>query len=165
MSSPDRRALLLGLGAAGLLAGCGFRPALKAGTDQRGLRGTVMLSVPEGRLGFAMRETLERRFGRPGDAPTHLLTADLRIDDTGLAITPDSSITRYVIRASSRWSLTGPEGFRPIEDVSESMTAYSATASLFATRQARRDAETRAATEIGERIWTRILAELEARAA
>ena len=164
MSSPDRRMLLLGAGAALALSACGFRPALKAGTEQRALRGDVALRVPEGRLGFALREALEGRLGRPEGAPAYLLTADLVMTDSGLAITQDSSITRYVITGASRWSLIGPEGFRPIEGVSEGMSAYSATASLFATRQARRDTETRVAKELGERIWTRILAELEARA-
>ncbi|WP_339947075.1 LPS assembly lipoprotein LptE [uncultured Albimonas sp.] len=166
MWSPDRRALLrAGLtgGAALALSACGFRPALKAGTEQRALRNAVSLSVPEGRLGFALRETLESRLGRPGAAPAYLLTADLVMVDSGLAITQDSSITRYVITGTSRWALTGPEGFRPIEGVSEGMTAYSATASLFATRQARRDSEARVAKELGERIWTRLVAELEAR--
>ena len=55
MSSPDRRTLLLGAGAALVLSACGFRPALKAGTEQRALRGDVALMVPEGRLGFALR--------------------------------------------------------------------------------------------------------------
>ena len=172
MSSPDRKAFaparraLLGGGLAALglaAAGCGFTPALKAGSEQRALSGKVALRLPEGRLGFALRETLERRLDRAGPSPLYLLTADLVMTDSGLAVTPDASITRYVVEGGSNWSLTGPAGFRPIQGRSEAMTAYSATASVFSTRQARRDAESRVAKELGERIWTEIAAALAAR--
>lgn len=102
--------------------------------------------------------------GRPASDPPYLLVADIDISDSGLAITEDSSITRYVVRGRSRYAMTGPEGFRPVSGFVESVSAYSATGSLYATRAARRDAEERIAEDMADRIATRISAELDKRA-
>ncbi len=153
MSSPDRRAVLLGAAA---LAGCGFTPALREGAPARSLLGRVAYVVPEGRVGFTLRESLEDRLGRPSGSAPYTLTANLVIEDSALAITQDSAITRYLLRGTSAWTLAGPD--LSLAGEAESMSAYSATGSLFAARAARRDAEERVAREIGQRIWTSIAA-------
>lgn len=165
MWSPDRRRfLLLGAGAMAL-AGCGFRPALRQedGAGIARLRDATRLDTPRGRLGFALRAALEERLGRPGPDADWRLTADLRMTESGLAVTPDSSITRYVVRGRSRWRLEGSAGATAMEGEVDSMTAYSATGSLFATRAARRDAEARLARDLGRRVTTALLAEFAAR--
>ncbi len=158
MSWSDRRVFLALAGAA--LTGCGFQPALRAGGAAGSPRGRTKLVLPQGRLGFALREVLIERLGQPGADADHILRADLVLGEQGLAITPDSSITRFVVRGESNWRLDGPEGSGVIEGVERAQTAYSATGSLYATRAAQRDAEERVSRELGERIATRIIARL-----
>ncbi|MFO7856994.1 MAG: LPS assembly lipoprotein LptE [Paracoccaceae bacterium] len=160
MWSPDRRTLLAG---AALLAlgGCGYRPALGRRTESRALLGRTRVVTPEGRIGFALGESLRSRLGAGGASADHRLEADLAVSESGLAITSDSAVTRFVLRGTSRWRLTGPQaGEEGLSGTAESSTAYSATASLYATRAAQRDAESRLARDIGERIATTILAQL-----
>lgn len=164
MSSPDRRRLLL-TGLAALAgwgaAGCGWRPALGDGAAGAALHDRVRIVTPTGRLGFAVAESLETRLGRGGAAADHVLEADLAVTETGLAITAASAITRFVVRGESRWRLTGPlAGPDGLSGTARSTTGYSATASLYATRAARRDAEAQVARDLGERIAAELLARL-----
>ncbi|TYO88870.1 LPS-assembly lipoprotein [Oceanicella actignis] len=164
MSCSERRRLCAALLAAATLGACGFAPMNRAGSGPARALGAIALDVPTDRLGFALREALERRLGRAApDAPLRL-TAELSFSSSGLAITDDNSITRYVLRGRSRYILTGGEDFAPVSGFVEAVTAYSATGSLFATRAAERDAQERLARELGERIADRVLAELSRRA-
>lgn len=125
--------------------------------------GRTRIVTPDGRIGFALGESLRSRFGAAGASADHRLEADLAVTESGLAITSNSAVTRFVLRGTSRWLLTGPTaGEDGLSGTAESSTAYSATASLYATRAAQRDAETRLARDIGERIATTILASLGA---
>lgn len=155
------RLALAGAGAA-TLAACGFKPALREDGGARSVNGATAMIVPDGRLGFELRTSLENRMGRVSGGPVYTLTADLTMTQTGLVITQDSDTTRYVVRGRSIWSLDGPEGFKPLAGAVEAMSAYSATGSVYATRAARRDAEARVARELGERIWVEIAASLGA---
>lgn len=154
---PSRRAALALL-AASALAGCGFQPLHGTGGGDS-LDGRVQLALPDGRLGHAMRDVLERRFGLPGPGADWRLTARLDLSREGLAITEDSAITRYVLRAEAPWALEGPEG-EALRGRARAMSAYSADGSLYASRAARRDAEARVAAELAERISTEVAARL-----
>ena len=153
MWSPDRRALLAGLGLAAL-SGCGFRPVHGDGGGDA-LRGRVALDLPPGRVGHALREALERRLGRAGPGADWTLAVTMGFDSEGVAITSDSAITRYVLRGEAPWTLTGPEG-PALDGRARSMSAHSADGSLYASRAAARDAEERVAADLGERIAARI---------
>lgn len=160
MSSPDRRRVLaLGaaLSAALALSACGFTPALREDAPGASLQNSVSLILPEGRLGFALRETLERRLGRPQGTAPYTLTSAMTVVESGLAVTQDTSITRYVVRGVAPWRLEDANGETRTGEV-EAMSAYSATGSLFATREARRDAEDRVARELGEKINDALIA-------
>lgn len=156
----SRRGALAALaGAAALaLSGCGFQPVHGAGGGDA-LDGRVRLALPDGRLGHAMRDVLERRLGLPGPGADWRLTATLDLSREGLAITSDSAITRYVLRAEAPWKLEGPEG-EVLDGRARAMSAYSADGSLYASRAARRDAEARVAAELAERISTAVAARL-----
>jgi len=162
MSSPEakltRRALLAALPLA--LAACGFKPMHGTGAGGDALDGLVAVKTPEGRNGFALREALERRLGRAkGDARWQLV-ATLSLSESGLAITEDSSTTRYVLRGLSNWTLLDSAGESQLSGQVETMSAYSATGSLYATRAARRAAQRRVSMDLGERIATRLAAAL-----
>ncbi len=129
----------------------------------REVLGRVSIETPTDRAGYSMRQELERRLGRSNSGSDYLLVADLRLRDSGLAITEDSSITRFTLRGRSRYALTGPEGVPPISGFVDSMSAYSATGSLYATRAAKRDAEERVARDLAMRIADRVTGALNAR--
>ena len=168
MSSPEpnigRRALLCAVGGALLLGGCGFRPMLGEGAGGDALDGIVAIQTPEGRNGFALREALEKRLGRAGPGAPWRLTTTLALTESGTAITADASITRYVLRGESNWALSGAGsgvgGEAALSGQVQSMSAYSATGSLYATRTARRAAQRRVAEDLGQRIAIRLAAAL-----
>lgn len=166
MWSPDRlsrRALLRGaalLGGGALVSACGFRPMHGEGSTADALNRQIRFSVPPGRLGHALRESLERRFGRAGVSAPWRLEATLDLEEEGLAITQDASITRYVLRGDSAWRVIGSDGTEALSGAAQSMSAYSADGSLYNSRAARRDAERRVAEDLGERIATQIAAAL-----
>jgi LPS-assembly lipoprotein len=170
MSSPEpnigRRALLCAVGGALLLGGCGFRPMLGEGAGGDALDGIVAIQTPEGRNGFALREALEKRLGRAGPGAPWRLTTTLALTESGTAITADASITRYVLRGESNWALSGSGagsgagGEAALSGQVQSMSAYSATGSLYATRTARRAAQRRVAEDLGQRIAIRLAAAL-----
>lgn len=163
MSSPEaklsRRALLAALPVA-TLAACGFKPMHGDGAGGDALDGLVAVDTPAGRNGFALREALERRLGRGGDGARWRLVAKLDLSQSGLAITEDSSTTRYVMRGVSDWTLLDKDGETALSGQVETMSAYSATGSLYATRSARRAAQRRVSMDLGERIATRLAAAL-----
>lgn len=156
----DRRRFLLGL-AALPVAGCGFRPLYGAGETGSLTLGKVAVASPEGRLGFYMRERLDRRLGGPVDAAKadYLLKTDLEIVETGLAITEDNAITRYRLNGVAKYELFDNKAKKvALQGEVASITAYSATSSLFATWTAERDAERRIAEDLAERIALRVAA-------
>lgn len=157
----SRKALLAALAGAALAAsGCGFKPVHGSGGGDA-LDGRVAVSTPAGRLGYVMREALERRLGRGGSGADWRLSARIDLAREGLAITEDSSITRYVLRAEAPWVLAGPGGAR-VTGTARSMSAYSADGSLYASRAAKRDAEARVAEDLGERIAAQLATALAA---
>jgi len=148
-----------------MLVGCGFEPALAPDGPARALTGRVELNVPEGRLGFALRDALVARVGRATPNAPYRLEADLEMVESGLAISTDSAINRYVLRGVSRFRMDGPEGFAPIEGEVRTLSSYSAAGSLYATRAAQRDAEARVARDLGDRIADQAVATLADRQA
>ena len=119
MSLISRRRALSGLAGAApalLLGGCGFRPVYGraaggvTGSAQSGLAAIEIANIPD-RNGQVLREALEARFEREGPGVAHhydLLVA-YNIGEEGIAIEPDSSVTRnrYIGRAS--WSLVAKD--------------------------------------------------------
>jgi LPS-assembly lipoprotein len=152
--------MLVGLGAASLLSACGFRPVHGDGAGGDAIDGIVAINTPDGRNGFALREALERRLGRAASGAPWTLDVTLTLTQSGLAIAEDSAITRYVLRGVSDWALKGADGEIALKGQVQSMSAYSATGSLYATRTARRAAQRRVAEDLGNRIATRLSAAL-----
>lgn len=118
------------------------------------IRTKVRLPSFQGRFGYFLDQSLRSRLGAP-DQPTFRLEIQTQILDRGIAVAQDNSVTRITRSASASWQLWPIAGDASEPVLSDSMTVqsgYSATTSLFATRQTRLDIERRLAREIGERI-------------
>lgn len=156
MWSSERRHFLAGLGVLAL-GGC-FRPMLAEDSTARGLRGQIALPRIDGRFGYYLVHSLEDRLGAPAD-PDYRLEVSTELEGRGLAISPDSAVTRINLVAKADWSLWRNGAKAPLmTDSVVSQSGYSATASLFATRVTRRDIERRLARDLGQRIARAIMA-------
>lgn len=156
MSWSDRRQFLCLLPAVAAMAACGFTPVYGPGTPVTQLRGRIQLPVFDTRLGFDMFERLEQRLG-PTNNPLFSLHLETTVNEQGLAISQDNAITRYNLRAESSYGLIRmSDNTQVFAAIARAFTAYSATASVYATRVAARDAERRIAISLADQIATRI---------
>lgn len=160
MSWSDRRRLLRGLGAAGLiapLAAC-FRPLLAEQSKASDLRGRISLPRIDNRLGYYLYQSLEDRLGEPG-VTDYTLTVGVRTVSRGFAVAQDNSVTRRSVTATATWSLYANGQPDPvITSRAVSQSGYNSTDSLYATRQAELDIERRLAEDLGERISREVFA-------
>lgn len=150
MSSFDRRAILM-LGGAATLAACGFQPVYRKSAEADALRGSIQLPEAVDPVSFAYRERVRRRFGDAGDGARYVLENSTRLTETGIAITQASDVTRYRVTGETAWRLIDREsGEVVLEDIASAFTGFDATSSAFSSREARKAAETRLATELAE---------------
>ncbi|MEM8754350.1 MAG: hypothetical protein AAGF90_15340 [Pseudomonadota bacterium] len=154
----DRRGVLA-LAAGGALSACGFRPMLAEGEGGEALRGTVVVAEARDPETYAYRERLRRRLGDPSANAAWRLEYQLRFEEDGVAIEPDSDITRFQVAAVARWRLRPLAGdAEPIEGQVRAAGAYDAASEPFATLSARRAEREEMATELAERTASRIFA-------
>jgi LPS-assembly lipoprotein len=158
MSSPDRRSVIAALGAALLASGCGFRPLY--GEAGGALRGQVAVEATEGRLGYHYRQQLRRRFGDPERDASYVLATTLAFQQEGFAITPEDDVTRYDVRGAATWTLRRrSDGVELARGEAASTSAYSTTATPYATDVAERDAERRVAADLADRVFAQVAAQ------
>lgn len=151
---------MLGAGA------CGFRPLYREGGGAEELLGSVSLQEAASPEDFAYRERLRRRFGltgggADGGGAARRLVWRLTFEETGVAITRSSDITRYQVTARAEYRLLRSDAADYVvieEGEVKAIGAYDATASVFAARTARRDERARLSTELAELTATRLLA-------
>ncbi|WP_111559819.1 LPS assembly lipoprotein LptE [Paracoccus sediminilitoris] len=160
MSLPDRlsrRAVLLGLGAALVLAGCGLTPVYGPGGGGTKLFGKVRPRDPDTPLDFVFNQRLAERIG-PDDAAVYDL--DYRISATvaAQAITPDEVTTRYSLNGTADFTLTGPGGQVITQGRVSSFTSYSTTGTTVSTLAAEGGARERLALMLADQVVTRLLA-------
>ena len=143
-----------------LLAGCGFRPLYgpraEGPSTAAELQSIVIDPIP-GRLGQILRNDLMDRLtpkGRPAKPRYRLQVALTRFKE-GLAIKKDEEITRSNLRLTATFVLNDLEsGEAAFQGRSRSTASYNLVRSDFANLAAERDAERRAAGEIGDQIQT-----------
>lgn len=160
MSLPDRlsrRAVLLGLGAALALAGCGLTPVYGPGGGGGKLFGKVRPRDPDTPIDFVFNQRLAERIG-PDDAAVYDL--DYRISATvaAQAITPDEVTTRYSLNGTADFTLTGPGGQVITQGRVSSFTSYSTTGTTVSTLAAEGGARERLALMLADQVVTRLLA-------
>ena len=167
MWSSERRRLLGGIAFGGLgwlLAGC-FRPMLAEDAPAAALVGRIALPEADDRFSYYLNRTLAERLGEPR-APDYRLEVSTEVERDRLAITQDGAVTRIGLTAVADWTLYRAGEADPVlSERTVSQSGYSSTASLFATREVRRDVERRLARDLGERIALRLLAQADGIAA
>jgi LPS-assembly lipoprotein len=109
----SRRALL-GAGASIPLVGCGFHPVYmpsdggEPGVAQRELAMIYVAIIPD-RPGQLLRQALQQRLEGAGadPKPTYTLNVSYWITGEGIAVQPDTSVTRIRLFGNANWRLVG----------------------------------------------------------
>lgn len=161
MSGTTRRAVLIsGLALLPGLSACGgYRPLYgeKPGESVEASLASIRVEEEPGRLGQLVRNELISTMSASGSSYTLRLSVD---DGTSTVVTyPDPRTKRNAAVVVSRYSLFGEDRRKPLtEGKVRSTVSYDLTRDQqpIADRQARADAEQRAAVEIATEIRTRL---------
>jgi LPS-assembly lipoprotein len=150
------------ISAAAALSACGFRPLYATGSGGGGMTQyfqQVLVEPIQGRQGVHLRNQLMDTF-TPGGTPTNAayrLSIRLEEQKEGLAIQQDTRITRYNYNLTAKYELKDAVSGQILDrGISRSIAPYNVVDSQFATMSAERDAQERAAREVGEDIRTRL---------
>ncbi|MBP6011520.1 MAG: hypothetical protein KBA31_04760 [Alphaproteobacteria bacterium] len=154
--------VVFGLCAALSLGACGFRPLYGTGTTPEGMEtyfGQVFVENIPGRQGVHLRNQLMDALtpaGTPGSA-AYRLTIKLEDLKEGLAIQENTQITRYNYLLTAKYELRDSVSGEVLDKgTARAIAAYNVVDSQFATQSAERDAQERAAREVGEDIRLRL---------
>lgn len=143
------------------LAGCGFQPLYGEHTRSIASAESAQISVapiPE-RVGQIIRNELLDRLNPRGEPqrPKYRLDATVQEQREGLAFQRDQTVTRFNLTVSATYSLSeSGSGKVLVRGQARTIASYNVVQSEFANVVAERDAETRAAKEVGEEISLRI---------
>jgi LPS-assembly lipoprotein len=144
------------------LSACGFRPLYATGTTPEGMTQyyqQVAVEPIQGRQGVHLRNQLTDAF-TPGGMPVsaaYRLTIRLEEQKEGLAIQHDTRITRYNYNLTAKYELKDSVSGQVLDKgIARAIAAYNVVDSQFATLSAERDAQERAAREVGEDIRIRL---------
>lgn len=146
-----------------LLAACGFRPMYggDAGRDVSAtLEGISVAPIPD-HLGQIVRHNLEDRLSPMGHAgtPQYRLAVSIHLEDEGVGILEDESITRINLRLSADYRLIDLKRREPVlEGAAQAFSGYDVVRSDYATLIARKDLEASLASQVAAQIHTRLAA-------
>jgi len=151
------------IGLAVSLGACGFHPLYATGPSGSGgmtqYYSQVLVEPIQGRQGVHLRNQLMDEF-TPGGTPANAayrLSIRLEEQKEGLAIQQDTRITRYNYNLTAKYELKDATSGQVLDrGISRSIAPYNVVDSQFATLSAERDAQERAAREIGEDIRMRM---------
>jgi len=162
-------AVFAGLGATLVLSGCGFRPLYAVGTTPEGI-GTYFTQVYvdpiPGRQGVHLRNQLMDQLTPAGTPSAAAYKLSIKLEDIkeGLAIKENTHITRYNYTLIARYELRDSVSGEMLDHgTARAIAAYNVAESQFATQSAERDAQERAAREVGEDIRLRLALYFEER--
>jgi LPS-assembly lipoprotein len=149
-------------GGALALSGCGFRPLYATGTTPDGMSTyfeQVFVEPIPGRQGVHLRNQLLDALtpqGTPGNA-AYRLGIKLDAVKEGLAIQENTQITRYNYALSAKYELRDAVSGEILDKgTARAVAAYNVVDSQFGTQSAERDAQERAAREVGEDVRLRL---------
>ncbi|RMD92776.1 MAG: hypothetical protein D6811_06245 [Alphaproteobacteria bacterium] len=158
MSWRDRRAVLAGLAASGLVAACRVEPAFGPQAPARKLVGQVHVApIGGGREGLWTRQAIERRLGSAGeDAPYRLTVAlSFTVESMGVSLVNAATRNRYL--GTATFTLTDATGRVLASGTEENIASYDATGTTQANAAAGDDALRRLSEALGDQIATRLI--------
>jgi LPS-assembly lipoprotein len=158
MSSYNRRSAL-SLMALAALSGCGFKPLYASvGGD---LIGRIELGDVDGRSDYYLRQVLRRRLGEGGADSLYRLNVSTDVKTESLILREDDATTRFNYRATASVTVIKLDTAEVVlTDEVHVSSSYDATSSLYASRTSERAVERQVAETLGERISSRVIAEL-----
>ena len=150
------------VGAALALSACGFRPLYATGTTPDGMEtyfSQVFVEPIPGRQGVHLRNQMLDALTPDGTPGSSAYKLSIKLEDVkeGLAIQTNTQITRYNYRLTAKYELRDTVSGEVLDKgVARAIAAYNVADSQFATQTAERDAQERAAREVGEDIRLRL---------
>ncbi len=151
------RNFVLAFGAVTMLAGCGFEPIAaptrpSAGNEDAAIRlRNAGISVDNKRFAYHLRRELGRSIIFDAASPIRLV-GETTINQQGLAIEQNDTVTRLNLTAITTYQLIGPLGDPIRTGTIRTITAVNATTELYATQVSRDEAEKRLAVETARRL-------------
>ncbi|MDO6587301.1 LPS assembly lipoprotein LptE [Salipiger sp. 1_MG-2023] len=153
MWSPDRRWVLLGLGA---LAACGFTPVYGPQGGGSKLLGSIALPDPEDSDDYAFNLRFEERMGRASGP--YALVRDITVNSTGLGSLADGTTTRYQLTGRATYALMPAGGSEVlISGRTDAFTGYSVTGSSASRQASQSDARQRLMILLADQVIDRLL--------
>jgi LPS-assembly lipoprotein len=150
------------VGAALALSACGFRPLYATGTTPDGMEtyfSQVFVEPIPGRQGVHLRNQMMDALTPEGTPSSAAYKLSIKLEDVkeGLAIQANTQITRYNYRLTAQYELRDTVSGEVLDKgLARAIAAYNVADSQFATQSAERDAQERAAREVGEDIRLRL---------
>jgi LPS-assembly lipoprotein len=144
-----------------LLAGCGFHPLYsQTGNPQAfgQFAAITVTPIPED-VGYELRNDLLDLFASQASAvkPLYQLSVGLDEKSAGVALRNNADITRYNYTLTAHYQLVSLSDQKMLTSGNiTTFTAYNVASSPYATVSAERDAKTRAASDVAERIRTEL---------
>jgi LPS-assembly lipoprotein len=144
------------------LSGCGFRPLYATESTPAGIAvyfEQIYVSDIGGRTGRVLRNQLMDAFTPSGTPSSAAYRLEIELVDSkeGLAIQENADITRYNYTLTANFKLVdAANGQIMNRGVSRAISGYNVVSEQFSTQIAQRDAEERAARELGEDIRLRL---------
>lgn len=162
MSSSDRRTVLRGLACLALpalaLPACGFTPAYGPSGAASRLQNAILPDAPQGRDQYLLIQQFEDRLGRGTDGP-YALGYTYSISGARMAITADNVTTRFNLVGRVNFVLRDRATDAVlIRGSVDGFTGFSTTGSTSATEAASRDARTRLAVLLADKMVTQLIA-------
>ena len=154
--------LVFSLAATMSLGGCGFRPLYAVGTTPEGVSSyftQVFVEPIPGRQGVHLRNQMMDALTPEGTPSAAAYRLSIKLEDVkeGLAIKENTQITRYNYSLTAKYELRDSVSGEVLDHgTARAIAAYNVAISQFATQSAERDAQERAAREVGEDIRLRL---------
>lgn len=154
--------LCLAAAAAVSLSACGFRPLYATESTPAGITvyfEQIYVAEIGGRTGRVLRNQLMDAFTPEGTPKSAAYRLEIELGDNkeGLVIQENADITRYNYTLTAKFKLIDAANGQVMDTgVSRAIAGYNAVSEQFSTQVAQRDAEERAARELGEDIRLRL---------
>jgi LPS-assembly lipoprotein len=144
------------------LGACGFRPLYATESTPAGIAvhfEQIYVTEIGGRTGRVLRNQLMDAFTPEGTPKSAAYRLEIELSDTkeGLVIQENADITRYNFTLTAKFKLIDASSSQVINTgSSRAISGYNVVNQQFSTQIAQRDAEERAARELGEDIRLRL---------